>query len=417
MKYTEVSFTLAFISKCFEDTIVENMPQITCPKCGTTINLENRKNIDYGKILNALQKNPKTFTELLKSTCLPRKTLSLRLKALRNSGIITNNGGWHLNGASLLDMPGTRTRQLWDTHTDWKKLLQVMTLMLIISLSTGSLVSALMTKISEPTPLLSPVASFTISPNPPYYIGWADTLTFDASSSYDHAGNIISYKWSFFQSYEFRESSLKEVGNSEGMITTYVFTTPGHYIVVLTVTDNDGKSTSERRHITIHPTPCAKVYVDPPNVTGVAIGDSFTVSIAVQDVTDLIAWQVGATFNPDILECVTVSVTTYDEEGNIITEISAFEEGPFLKQGGKTDFAVPWTIYSEKGKILYHCCCLDSLETTVTPVSGSGILAYITFKVIGQGDSVLHLTDVMLLNPDVLEIPILILEDGYFQSP
>lgn len=77
------------------------MPQITCPNCGLTINLENRKEIDFDLIKNAAKKQPKTFTELLHITRLSRKTLSLRLKELCSDGmLIKSKGLYRLNGAA-----------------------------------------------------------------------------------------------------------------------------------------------------------------------------------------------------------------------------------------------------------------------------------------------------------------------------
>jgi hypothetical protein len=73
-----------------------NMPQIRCPNCGVTINLENRKKTDYDLIVGSLKKGPKTFTQLLRKTHLPRKTLNIRLKGLINSGIIVKDGDYHL---------------------------------------------------------------------------------------------------------------------------------------------------------------------------------------------------------------------------------------------------------------------------------------------------------------------------------
>ena len=80
------------------------MPQIRCPNCGTSINLEMRKKTDLNLIVQSLQKGPKTFTQLLKITRLPRKTLSLRLKELINSKIIIKDGDYRLNGSLS---PGT----------------------------------------------------------------------------------------------------------------------------------------------------------------------------------------------------------------------------------------------------------------------------------------------------------------------
>jgi predicted transcriptional regulator len=69
------------------------MPQIRCPNCGTTINLQNRKRIDFDLIIDTVKKGPKKFTELLKTTRLSRKTLSLRLKEMCESGVLVKREG------------------------------------------------------------------------------------------------------------------------------------------------------------------------------------------------------------------------------------------------------------------------------------------------------------------------------------
>jgi hypothetical protein len=64
-----------------------------------TINLEKRKEIDFALIKDAAEKQPRTFTELLHLTNLPRKTLSLRLKELCVKGILSKDSGHYaLNG-------------------------------------------------------------------------------------------------------------------------------------------------------------------------------------------------------------------------------------------------------------------------------------------------------------------------------
>jgi hypothetical protein len=75
------------------------MPQVTCPNCGTTINLENRKEIDFDMIKSAVRKEPCTFTGLLHATRLSRKTLTVRLKALCGDGILSKEDGkYRMNG-------------------------------------------------------------------------------------------------------------------------------------------------------------------------------------------------------------------------------------------------------------------------------------------------------------------------------
>lgn len=83
------------------------MPQVTCPNCGTTINLENRRKIDFGLIQNATGMHPRTFTELLHITKLSRKTLNLRLRELCKEGVlIKEDGGYRLNGSLQIDDKG-----------------------------------------------------------------------------------------------------------------------------------------------------------------------------------------------------------------------------------------------------------------------------------------------------------------------
>jgi hypothetical protein len=83
------------------------MPQITCPNCGTTISLENRRDLDFKLIRNATDKRPRTFTELLHITRLSRKTLNLRLKQLCTEGILMKEEGMYKsNGASSVGNDG-----------------------------------------------------------------------------------------------------------------------------------------------------------------------------------------------------------------------------------------------------------------------------------------------------------------------
>jgi len=66
-----------------------------------TINLENRKEIDFSLITSATKKQSRTFTELLRVTKLSRKTLSFRLKELCAAGVIVKKEGvYEVNGAS-----------------------------------------------------------------------------------------------------------------------------------------------------------------------------------------------------------------------------------------------------------------------------------------------------------------------------
>jgi len=80
------------------------VPQVRCPNCGCLVNLKTRKKMDFHLISTNLRSGPKSFTQLLHITHLPRKTLSLRLKELLELGTIIKDDGYRLSEA-LLDAP------------------------------------------------------------------------------------------------------------------------------------------------------------------------------------------------------------------------------------------------------------------------------------------------------------------------
>ena len=75
-----------------------------------------------------------------------------------------------------------------------------------------------------------PVASFTYTPRDPFA---GETVTFDASASYDPDGAIVSYVWDF-----------GDDTTGSGMTTNHAYTAEGAYTVTLTVKDNDELNTT-----------------------------------------------------------------------------------------------------------------------------------------------------------------------------
>jgi len=84
-----------------------------------------------------------------------------------------------------------------------------------------------------------PVASFTFSPSGPII---SQTVTFNASASYDLDETIVSYFWNF-----------GDETNSTGEIVEHAYPTAGTYTIILTVTDNDTLIDSTSANVTISP--------------------------------------------------------------------------------------------------------------------------------------------------------------------
>jgi PKD repeat protein len=89
------------------------------------------------------------------------------------------------------------------------------------------------------TPLQAPVAAFTYSPSSPVV---GSPVVFNASTSYDPDGTIVSYQW-----------DLNGDGSTDatGVTGQVIYSTPGTAIVQLTVTDNSGLTAYATRTIAV----------------------------------------------------------------------------------------------------------------------------------------------------------------------
>jgi hypothetical protein len=131
-------------------------------------------------------------------------------------------------------------------------------------------------------------------------------------------------------------------------------------------------------------------------------GDSFTFRVNVSDVpvppNDCVAWGINITFNPLVLQCLTVN------------------EGAFLKQVGPTFFPAVH-IDNQIGLVSAGASLQDPDSGGAT---GGGFLATVAFKVITQGNSVLAFstigTDLRWWDGIVLHPIPYTTADGYFRS-
>ena len=105
------------------------------------------------------------------------------------------------------------------------------------------------------------------------------------------------------------------------------------------------------------------------DTTPIAVGDSFTVNLNVENVTDVGGWQADLTFDPKVLTARSVT------------------EGDFLKQDEGETFFQKGTIKNQVGKITG----IKAARLTQKPVRGHGTLLSITFRALRNGESKLTL--------------------------
>lgn len=117
-----------------------------------------------------------------------------------------------------------------------------------------------------------PIASFTFSPASPLVNQW---ITFDATSSRDPDGRIVSFAWDFGDGATARGSRVQKR-----------YSAPGTYTVTLTVTDDRGASASSSQTVTV-------------TVPNQAPRARFTFSPTNPEPGQAVTFDAGASFDPD----------------------------------------------------------------------------------------------------------------------
>jgi hypothetical protein len=113
-----------------------------------------------------------------------------------------------------------------------------------------------------------------------------------------------------------------------------------------------------------------------PSAVATPPGQLANLAIHVDSVSDLYAWNFDLTFDPSILEAISVT------------------EGGFLDSGGST-FFIPGDIDNVGGDISFNA---DTLEGAVPGVTGSGDLAEVQFLAIAPGTSAIDLANLSLVD-------------------
>ncbi len=106
------------------------------------------------------------------------------------------------------------------------------------------------------TPAKPPIANFTYSPSAPVTY---ETVTFNASTSYDPNGHIVSYTWNFGD---------ENTTTTTHPTITHIYTNPGNFTTTLTVTDNDDLTDSTTATIIVSNPVILRVSLPNGNIVG-----------------------------------------------------------------------------------------------------------------------------------------------------
>lgn len=115
----------------------------------------------------------------------------------------------------------------------------------------------------------------------------------------------------------------------------------------------------------------------------VQVGESFTLDVVVAEAPDLYAFQFDIAFDPAIIRAGTVL------------------EGGFLSAGGGATFFFPGTIDNLAGTVTF------TASSRVGPgpgVTGSGLIAHLSFQALAPGQSALSFGNVVLLDSAFAEL-------------
>lgn len=146
------------------------------------------------------------------------------------------------------------------------------------------------------------------------------------------------------------------------------------------------------------------MYIDPPRIPPKAIDSTFTVKVRLRNAAGICAWQVGFSFNPNVLEGVSVT------------------QDSFLKDAYGLSHPTIWPdpIFDNINGFLFAGCTQVGTDSGGV---GDGALMKLAFRVKGTGSSALDLLYYYNTNESYLldwnttyiydEIPFLI-QDGFY---
>jgi len=229
---------------------------------------------------------------------------------------------------------------------------------------------------SSPKP---PIAAFFFEPS---YPTSGDTVTFNATASYDPDGYIVTYRWDFGDA----TSPVTEYDP----IITHIYSKYGDYHVTLTVTDNSSLTDSAQDIVSVRQRPVASFDFCPPD----PLEHEFVVFDASSSTPDggvLVSyeWDFGDG-TPHVVESDPVTNHTYDTYGTYILILNV------------TDSEGKWDIES-KPITVERCPIADFYWTPYWPQQGETVTFNASFSTPDGGVIVYYEWDFGDGSPHVLE--------------
>ena len=217
-----------------------------------------------------------------------------------------------------------------------------------------------------------PIANFTYYPENPVV---NQTITFNASLSYDPDGTVVNYEWGFGDG---------NVTNTTEETINHSYSEARSYEVTLTVTDDDGATNSISKPITVLGE-VTTLSITPPTQE-VLSNESFIVNITVDPAVPIAGVQFDLSFNSSLVTANSVT------------------EGNLLSQGSADTYFNPGTIDNTAGTITGVA---GAITTPGKTVSSPGVFAtiHMTAKSV-EGSSTLNLSSVIVgdINGDPVSV-------------
>jgi PKD repeat protein len=163
----------------------------------------------------------------------------------------------------------------------------------VVRTDEGTTASCGTVTVTEP-----PAAELSLSPNPAVA---GESVTFDASGSFDPDGEIVEYRWD-----SNGDGDPERITNTS--TTQFTYSQARTYVVSVTVVDEDGATDTAERDLVIEEAPTASCFAEP---TSVAPGETVRIDATASENANLIDYDTDGDGEYEVFE---ETVFTYDAQ-------------------------------------------------------------------------------------------------------